>query len=81
MEQQIAAQRQVTQQATVTVAGTTNIIPHQAQAVIASLAQAQQLQVKIKVYFFKSNLTYDLFFLILSHSIKLFVVFLLEFLN
>ncbi|XP_042903379.1 helicase domino isoform X2 [Parasteatoda tepidariorum] len=44
MEQQIAAQRQVTQQATVTVAGTTNIIPHQAQAVIASLAQAQQLQ-------------------------------------
>lgn len=40
-----SGQRQVQQQSTVTVTGAASLIPHQAQAVIASLAQAQQLQV------------------------------------
>ncbi|XP_054723315.1 negative elongation factor A-like, partial [Uloborus diversus] len=53
-EQQLTTQRQSQQQTTVTVAGATNIIPpHQAQAVIASLAQAQQLQ---QVQLSKANL-------------------------
>ncbi|CAL1290982.1 unnamed protein product [Larinioides sclopetarius] len=51
-EQPIPAQRQVTQQATVAVSGTTNLNAQQAQAVIASLQQAQQLQVQLS----KANL-------------------------
>ncbi|GBM77545.1 E1A-binding protein p400 [Araneus ventricosus] len=54
-EQQIPAQRQVTQQATVAVSGTTNLNAQQAQAVIASLQQAQQLQVLKVFFFFKLN--------------------------
>lgn len=41
------AQHQMPQQSTVTVTGTASLIPHQAQAVIASLAQAQQLPVML----------------------------------
>ncbi|GFY51188.1 helicase domino [Trichonephila inaurata madagascariensis] len=52
-DQQIASQRQVPQQATVAVSGTTNLSAQQAQAVIASLAQAQQLQ---QVQLSKANL-------------------------
>ncbi|GFS95916.1 helicase domino [Nephila pilipes] len=52
-DQQITSQRQVPQQATVAVSGTTNLNAQQAQAVIASLAQAQQLQ---QVQLSKANL-------------------------
>ncbi|GFQ93484.1 helicase domino [Trichonephila clavata] len=52
-DQQITSQRQVPQQATVSVSGTTNLSAQQAQAVIASLAQAQQLQ---QVQLSKANL-------------------------
>lgn len=51
-----SGQRQVQQQSTVTVTGAANLIPHQAQAVIASLAQAQQLQVSDNKIFFLSYL-------------------------
>ncbi|KAF8768478.1 Helicase domino like protein [Argiope bruennichi] len=51
-DQQITAQRQVTQQPTVAVSATTNLNA-QAQAVIASLQQAQQLQ---QVQLSKANL-------------------------
>ncbi|GIY74878.1 helicase domino [Caerostris extrusa] len=46
-DQPISTQRQVAQQATVSVSGTANLNAQQAQAVIASIAQAQQLQVAL----------------------------------
>ncbi|GFY79070.1 hypothetical protein TNIN_106741 [Trichonephila inaurata madagascariensis] len=52
-DQQITPQRQVPQQATVAVSGTTSLNAQQAQAVIASLAQAKQLQ---QVQLSKANL-------------------------
>ncbi|GFS95920.1 helicase domino [Nephila pilipes] len=52
-DQQITPQRQVPQQATVAVSGTTSLNAQQAQAVIASLAQAKQLQ---QVQLNKANL-------------------------
>ncbi|GFT29331.1 hypothetical protein TNCV_756971 [Trichonephila clavipes] len=52
-DQQITPQRQVPQQATVAVSGTSSLNAQQAQAVIASLAQAKQLQ---QVQLSKANL-------------------------